>query len=155
MIQIIVCLCILPLFSFAQKLSKADRKKAEIEAYKPIQQLFDGMRKGDSSMVRTAFHPSAKMQTIYEKNGTPKIGEESYLKFAEAVGTPHPEIWDERITNYEVKIDGRMAAIWTEYSFYLGDKFSHCGVNSFQLFKDETGWKIIYIVDTRRKEGCK
>jgi hypothetical protein len=47
-----------------------------------------------------------------------------------------------------------MAAIWTEYSFYLGDKFSHCGVNSFQLFKDETGWKIIYIVDTRRKEGC-
>lgn len=33
--------------------------------------------------------------------------------------------------------------------------FSHCGIDAFQLFKDDKGeWKITQIVDTRRKEGC-
>lgn len=30
----------------------------------------------------------------------------------------------------------------------------HRQPNSFQLFKGDDGWKIIYIIDTRRKEGC-
>jgi hypothetical protein len=40
------------------------------------------------------------------------------------------------------------------YKFYVGETFSHCGVNSFQLFKDKEGWKIIYLIDTRRKDPC-
>ena len=43
---------------------------------------------------------------------------------------------------------------WTPYSFFLNDTFSHCGVNNFQLLKKEGEWKIIYLIDTRRKEGC-
>ena len=47
-----------------------------------------------------------------------------------------------------------MANVWTAYSFYFDGKFSHCGVNSFQLLKEAGEWKIFYLVDTRRKEGC-
>jgi hypothetical protein len=47
-----------------------------------------------------------------------------------------------------------MATAWTPYKFYLDKTFSHCGVNAFQLFKSENGWKIISILDTRRKEPC-
>lgn len=32
--------------------------------------------------------------------------------------------------------------------------FSHCGVNSFQLFHDNGQWKIIYLIDTRQRTGC-
>jgi hypothetical protein len=53
-----------------------------------------------------------------------------------------------------VLIDGNLASVWTDYKFYIGEKFSHCGVNSFQLFKGDDGWKIIYIIDTRRKDNC-
>jgi hypothetical protein len=144
-------LIFLPIFSFAQN------DKAEKEAViAVIKQMFDGMRKGDSTMVRTAFASQVRMQTIFmNKEGKPAIrAEDSVDGFVKTVGSPHPEIFDERIKDYEVKIDDRMAAVWTPYEFYLGSKFSHCGVNSFQLFKGETGWKIIYIVDTRRKE-CK
>jgi hypothetical protein len=47
-----------------------------------------------------------------------------------------------------------MAAAWTPYRFYRNGEFSHCGVNSFQLVKMAEGWKIVYIIDTRRKEPC-
>ncbi|RYZ94279.1 MAG: hypothetical protein EOP47_28140, partial [Sphingobacteriaceae bacterium] len=59
-----------------------------------------------------------------------------------------------RITWGDIKIDGELASVWTPYKFYLGDKFSHCGINFFQLMKMATGWKVIYIVDTRRKDNC-
>jgi len=54
----------------------------------------------------------------------------------------------------KILIDSQLASVWTDYKFYIGDKFSHCGVNSFQLVKLNDGWKIVYIIDTRRKEGC-
>jgi hypothetical protein len=37
---------------------------------------------------------------------------------------------------YEVQIDDNLAAVWTEYEFYVGKNFSHCGVNAFQLVKN-------------------
>ena len=120
-----------------------------------IQKMFDGMRAGDSAAVNSVFDPSARLQTTYtNKEGLAVIVTEKISHFVEAVGTPHDEIWDERIWGYDVRIDDRLATAWTEYTFFLGEKMSHCGVNAFQLFKSEEGWKIIQITDTRRRNGC-
>jgi len=119
--------------------------------------MFDGMRKGDSTMVRGVFEKNARLQTTWTSpEGKPMIHtEDSMNGFVKQVGTPHPEMWDERIKSYEVRIDDNLATVWTPYEFYIGDKFSHCGINAFQLFKSASGWKIIHITDTRRKEKCK
>ncbi|HYJ79808.1 MAG TPA: hypothetical protein VEW03_09420 [Longimicrobiaceae bacterium] len=74
--------------------------------------------------------------------------------FVRAVGTPHTETWDERISGLEVRIDGPLATAWMNYTFYLDGRLSHCGVNAFQLARTPTGWKTIQITDTRRREGC-
>lgn len=58
--------------------------------------------------------------------------------------------WDERLLHYNIQVDGNMANAWTPYEFWFNDAFSHCGVNSFQLFKNGDQWKIIYLIDTRR-----
>ncbi len=47
-----------------------------------------------------------------------------------------------------------MAIAWTPYEFYVNDKFNHCGVDVFTLMQTAKGWKIMGIVDTRRKENC-
>jgi hypothetical protein len=31
------------------------------------------------------------------------------------------------------ELDGPLASVWAEYSFYAGEKFSHCGIDAFQL----------------------
>ena len=136
---------------FAQ--SKAEKDKV----MQPIRQLFEGMRKSDSASIRQCFHISARMQTIaLDKEKKPILVEESLDRFLKAIATPHPEIYDERILKYEVLIDDNLASVWTEYEFYVGERFSHCGVNAFQLAKNaENEWKIIQVTDTRRKEPCK
>lgn len=122
---------------------------------KAITTLFDGMRKGDSTMLLSVFHKDMVLQTVHNnKDGSSVLLGEKAGDFVKQVGTPHKEIYDERITWGDIKIDGALASVWTPYKFYLGSKFSHCGVNFFQLMKTAAGWKMIYIVDTKRADNC-
>lgn len=125
------------------------------EVMKPINALFDGMRRSDTALMRSAFAPTALLQTIVKtKDGLTTVRTEELNKFLNSVAQPHPEVYDERITVDLVKVDGDLATAWTPYRFYVGEKFSHCGVNSFQLVRLNGLWKIQYIIDTRRREGC-
>lgn len=147
-IQIISILCSLfSLTVFAQT--------SEEEVRKTIDQMFDGMRKGDSTMVSEVFAKDAKMQSVFfDQNGDTQVRTGSLDNFLKAIGTPHDKMWDERISFEGISIDGPLASVWTPYQFFLGDDFSHCGYNSFQMAKIEGKWKIIYIVDTRRGSDC-
>jgi hypothetical protein len=121
----------------------------------PIQALFDGMRKSDTVLLASAFAPNAIMQTVIKtKDGSTTVRTEELKNFISFVGKPHTEVYDERISFDAIKIDGDLAVAWTPYKFYVSEKFSHCGINSFQLVRLNGVWKIQYIIDTRRKEGC-
>lgn len=139
---------VLPAVSLAQS-------REEEEVLKPIRRLFDGMRKADSAMARTAFHPDVSFISTGVRNGQPVVRKESLDNFLGVVGTPRAEMLDERVWNEKVQIDGPLASAWMDYALFIGTRFSHCGVDAFQLAKTADGWKIIAIADTRRTEGCK
>ncbi len=60
---------------------------------------------------------------------------------------------DERTGEIDVRVDDGLATAWMAYRFYVGDRFSHCGVNAMQLVLHEGRYKILSVVDTRR-QGC-
>lgn len=120
-----------------------------------VTRMFDAMRQGDSAMLRSVFHPEARLATAAVRNGAPVLGFEPIDRFVQAVGSkPADQVWDERLYNSIVHVDGTLATVWTDYDFYLGDRFSHCGVDSFQLAKLADGWKVFSVADTRQREGC-
>jgi hypothetical protein len=131
-------------------------QQTDIAAVKQtITNMFDAMRKTDSTLLRSTFAKGMILHSIAKaKDGATAMVTESPDEFVKSVGTPHKGIYDERITFSDIKIDGELASVWAPYKFYVDDKFSHCGVDVFQLMKTAAGWKIIYIVDTRRKDGC-
>jgi len=119
-----------------------------------VRGLFDAMRAGDSAHVRASFAPGALLGTARARGGQTVFERDSVGAFVRAVGAPHPVVWDERLRNTAVRVDGPLAAVWTEYAFYAGPRFSHCGVNAFHLARTEPGWRIVALVDTRRRTGC-
>ena len=131
--------------------ANADRQAVLVTVHR----LFDGMRAGDSAAVRSAFHPAAYLATAVQSGTGPALQVDTLEAFIQAVGAPHEEVWDERVTSEEVRIDGNLATVWTEYAFYAGSKFSHCGVDAFQLARTSDGWRIIVLTDTRRRDGCR
>jgi len=147
--KLILCAFILlSLKSFAQQIEQDAIKQT-------INTMFTAMRKGDSTMLRSTFAKGIAFQGVAsKKDGTVSLETENPNDFIKMVGTPHKGVYDERVTFADIKIDGPLASVWAPYKFYLDDKYSHCGVDVFQLMKTADGWKIIYIVDTRRKDNC-
>ena len=132
------------------------QSKSEKAVREVIDQLFDGMRLADSSIVSPLFHADVRMMTSYQNASREVVLKEGSLQaFLTAIGTPHPEVWNEKIWNTEVRIDDNLAQVWTDYAFYVDDRFSHCGVDAFQLARDANGvWRIVHLIDTRRKDPC-
>lgn len=120
-----------------------------------VNSLFDGMRRSDTAMIRSAFAPEGLLQTVLKnKEGKVVVRSEPLDSFIAFIGKPHREVYDERITIGMVKVDGDLAIAWAPYQFYVDDRFSHCGVDSFQLVKLNGEWKIQYLIDTRRRQNC-
>lgn len=127
----------------------------EILVKQTIDQLFKGMREGDSAKVGSVFYTNARLMTCFiDRNNKLRNSEDKLNDFLIAVGTPHEGIWDEQIASISVMIDMHLAQVWTTYTFYLDDQFIHCGVNAFQLVKDNSGWKIMNLIDTRKTTDC-
>ncbi len=122
-----------------------------------INQVFDGMRKNDTLLVREVLHTSCFLKSIGKnKTGEVTLQEDPISGWLKQIGTKREGVLlDERLSSYDIKIDGEMAMAWTPYEFYVNDKFNHCGVDVFTMIKTGKGWKIVGIVDTRRKENCK
>ena len=120
-----------------------------------VNKLFEGMKKSDSAMMASCFLPSAHLETVLKtKDGNTKLVSEELSVFLQSISRPHTEVYDERISFQTVKVDGDLAFVWAPYQFYVGDKFSHCGVDAFCLARIDKQWKIQYLVDTRRRDGC-
>ena len=104
---------------------------------------------------RNEYAYNGKTWVDFERQGQPVLEVMDSLDgFVTAVGTPRAEVWDERIWDTEVRVDGGLASVWTKYAFYRGEQFSHCGVDVFELVRRPDGWKIVHLADTRRTTNC-
>jgi hypothetical protein len=116
-----------------------------------IRNMFIAMQTGDTALFRSCFAPKVIFQTIVTKENQTQVKSEDFEAFLKSL-TKYPKgALDERIKFKGVHEDGTLASAWTPYQFYYQGKFSHQGVNSFQLVKIENAWKIQYLIDTRRK----
>ena len=133
----------------AQAQTTADSIKAAVNL------LFTAMKNADGAQLASAFADSAVLQTIgTTKEGKLFIMNELVKEFALSIGKLPKGAADERIEFETIKIDGPLASVWTPYKFYYNGQFSHCGVDSWQLIRINGVWKIQYLIDTRRKQGC-
>lgn len=135
---------------------RTQQHPGEAEVKDVVQRLFKAMELGDSAVMRRVFTKDATLVSVFRnKAGEPVLKRDaSVQQFLDAIGTPHPEPYYEEIWNVDVKIDDDLAQVWCDYAFYVGKKFSHCGVDAFHLHKTASGWKIFHLADTRRTQNC-
>jgi hypothetical protein len=131
-------------------------QSAEDEVVQVVQDLFDAMRARDRSALEAVFTDGARLSRgVTGPDGTFAVRDTPMDQFVDGIVTAETEaLLDERIYNPGVRIDGNLATVWVEYDFYLGDDFSHCGFDAFQLAHDGTSWRIFQIADTQQREGC-
>lgn len=150
MLRIIFFLVLLVTTNVSAQMDETIKVKAIIDTF------FEGFHKQDSLIIMQVISNDIIMQSIgKDREGLIKIRNEKFDDFLKSVlSIPEDKKFEEKLLDYIIKVDGNMANVWMPYEFWINGEISHCGVNSFQLFNDNGRWKIIYIIDTRRKTGC-
>jgi len=122
------------------------------QVQKTIETFFEGFHAKDTIKIKSTCSVNMILQSISENTKGNKLLDETTKSFYKSIAAiPADAIFEERILSYNIQVDGSMAHAWTPYEFYVNGKLSHKGVNSFTLYLDKTTWKIIHIIDTRRK----
>ena len=128
----------------------SNAQKQEIQ--KVIETFFEAFHARDSVKLKSICSDKLILQSISESPSGAKLSNEIAAAFYKSIASiPNEMKFQEKLLSFSIQIDGSMAHAWTPYEFYINEKLSHKGVNAFTLFKENELWKIIYIIDTRRK----
>lgn len=139
------------LLGVASSIQAQDAEKDAVLAV--VQKLFTGMRTRDTAAITQAFDSTARMVGVSRDGNA--LSFTPPARFAAAVaGAKAGDVWNERIFDPQVHIDGTLAQVWTYYTFHLNGKFSHCGFDAFMLRKVGGAWRITQLADTQKREGC-
>lgn len=118
-----------------------------------VQQFLDAMAQRDQARAYQVVLPEGRFSSVREEAGKTVIrafsNQEDIGKWRE-----RPEDVLERIWNPDVRVHGRMAVVTAPYDFHRDGKFSHCGVDVFELLETADGWRISGGVYTVQKESC-
>ena len=117
-----------------------------------IETFFQGFHAKDSIVMKSVCSDKLILQSIISNvKGTKLINENSKDFYRSIATIPVATLFEEKLLDYTIQVDGAMAHVWTPYEFFINGKFSHRGVNAFTMYKENENWKIVYIIDTRRK----
>jgi hypothetical protein len=131
----------------------SDAEKAKIVA--TVQKVFDAMRTRDTSLLTQAFDSSARLVGVNTRGAAPTVSLTAPAQFGAAIAkAPAGDVWNERIFDPEVRVDGDLAQVWAYYTFHRNATFTHCGIDAFMLRKVGENWKITQLADSRRTQGC-
>lgn len=128
---------------------QADGKEREA-VLNAVQAFFDTMTKADVEGARKVLQPQGRFHAMSMKDGKPDVrafSNEEYFANLQA----SKQVMRERMWNPDVSIHGLIATVRAPYDFWRDGKFSHCGVDIFDLIKTEDGWKIaggVYTIET-------
>ncbi len=141
-------LLMLVVTTLAQTAAKNDDSRQALAV--PVS-LFAAMRSKDAAGIRALFTPEGQLVAIdkpRDGQGISKTRVFTADAFAKLISEAKAPEFIETMGQPEVKLFGDMALVFGRYTFYVGDKFSHCGTNSFHLVRTTDGWRIANAAST-------
>lgn len=119
-----------------------DDKQSAIDV---VNRLFAGMKAKSAEQIKSVFSAEGQLVAIdkpQDGKGLSKTRLFTGEAFAKMISEAKGADFIETMPSPEARVSGDMAIVTGRYTFHVGDKFSHCGTNTFNLVRNETGWKI-------------
>ena len=134
----VALITILLVVSGFSRISPAQTSIDRDAVLKVVQAFFDTMTAKDVDGAREILVPQGRFHAMRVGAEPRSLSNEEYLAQLQA----SKQTMRERIWNPEVRVHGPIATMWAPYDFWIDGKFSHCGIDAFDLIKTEKGWKI-------------
>jgi hypothetical protein len=120
----------------------------------PITGIFAAIARRDGQAALPYVRAEGRATATGNKpDGTPVVNGRSWAEFAAGL-TAGPERFEERMPSPAIEVDDDIAMVWGDYVFLIDGKVVHCGVNHFDLVRENGAWKVLNITWSRRITGC-
>jgi hypothetical protein len=113
-----------------------------------IDRFMHAVTKNDDAAM-AAIRLEGAMHTISRANGTVTRRPFQPRPNGSRAATNRERYWDP-----VVHVRGNLAMVWTPYEFWVNDKTSHCGIDAFELVKQDGTWKIGNAMWTVEPDAC-
>ena len=134
----------------AQPIPSPDFETANILA--PIQQLFAAFAAGDSAAMLRLVFPEGRVTATGMRASGGGLRQQSWMEFAQRV-TPDGR-FTETISDPAIEVDGDVAMVWAQFVVRVGGKVANCGIDHFDLVRDNGAWKVMNLTFSSRVTGC-
>jgi hypothetical protein len=118
-----------------------------------IAALFAAFEAGDAAaMLRHVYRDGRVTASSTRGDGASNLRQQSWTEFADRV---RPErAFQERISDPVIDIDDDIAMVWAPFVVRVGGKVSNCGVDHFDLVRENGTWKVMNLTFSSRTTGC-
>jgi hypothetical protein len=131
---LIIILC-----AVASPIARAQSATDRDAVLKTVQAFFDTMTAKDVEGARKILAPQGRFHAMRMRDGDIRsFSNEEYFAQLQS----EKRTFRERMWNPEVRVHGPIATVWTPYDFWIDGKFSHCGIDAFDLIKTRDGWQL-------------
>lgn len=122
-----------------------------------VETFFQGFHNRDTALVASTVATGAQLATVgRDAKGKTFYRVEDFQKFIRSLhGLPDSIPFQEKLTSFVIQVDRNLASAWVGYEFWWDGRLSHCGHNAFDFVDFEGQWKIVHLIDTREREGCR
>jgi hypothetical protein len=151
-----IFLLLFALFStvaFSQSPKSGEKGDAAKEALAVVDKLFEAMLAKNAEAIRAVFSAEGQLTATQRRDGRPSVRVYSGEAFVKLIIETKGAL-KERMYKPETLVSGDLAMVRGRYGFFVDDRFSHCGMNSFHLIRTADGWKIVNAASTIELEGC-
>jgi hypothetical protein len=107
--------------------------------------LLAALSSGDRAALARLTLDSSVVGGAGVRNGVERLSLRTWGIYIKGTDTTS---FTERGFDATARVQDRVAQVWMPYDLYVGDKWSHCGVDAFTLMKREGRWRVAALVYT-------
>jgi Putative lumazine-binding len=118
-----------------------------------VNALFAAFEAGDAAAMMGHVYPDGRVTASGRRgDGASNLRQQSWTRFAERIKPD--SAFQERIADPAINIDGDIAMVWASFVVRVGGKVSNCGVDHFDLVRENGAWKVMNLTFSSRTTGC-
>ena len=118
----------------------------------PVNGIFAALRSGDAAAMMRWVYPDGRVTATGTRSTSSGLRRQSWAEFATRVAPAGA--FDETISDPAIEIDGDVAMVWAPFLVRVGGKVANCGVDHFDLVRENGSWKIMNLTFSSRTTGC-
>jgi hypothetical protein len=113
--------------------------------------LLAAFNTGDAAEILRWVYPNGRVTgtgTLLNRSG---VRSESWTQFTQRAAGSR---FQETISNPAIEVDGDAAMVWAPFVVRIGGKVHNCGIDYFDLVRENGVWKTMNLTFSSRISGC-